>query len=75
MAWTSTATYEQLELLVALKLEEASDVEIANCLNIKVVEIPKMLSLLAKTQNLPPKQSYPNQSQSQSPTASASLVG
>ena len=53
-------TYEQLELLVALKLSEASDAEIADCLNIKVVEIPKMLNLLAKARGQTPKRSYPN---------------
>lgn len=43
-----STTYEQLELLVALKLEEASDMEIAECLNIKLIEIPQKLALLAK---------------------------
>lgn len=41
-------TYEQLSLFVALKLEEASDIEIADCLGISLVEIPKMILQLKK---------------------------
>ena len=41
-------TYEQLSMFVALKLEDASDREIADCMDINILQIPKMLSQLAK---------------------------
>ena len=43
-------TFDSLSMLVALKLEDASDREIAECMNIKIVEIPKMLTMLAQAQ-------------------------
>ncbi len=41
-------TFEQLSMFVALKLEEASDREIADCLNINISAIPKIISQLQK---------------------------
>ena len=39
-------TFEQLSMFVALKLEEASDREIADCLEINISAIPRLLSQL-----------------------------
>ncbi|MGL6343168.1 MAG: hypothetical protein ACRC80_29020, partial [Waterburya sp.] len=41
-------TFEQLSMFVALKLEEASDREIADCLNISISAIPRMIFQLQK---------------------------
>jgi hypothetical protein len=41
-------TFEQLSMFVALKLEEASDREIADCLGVSISAISKMISQLQK---------------------------
>lgn len=43
--------YEQLELFVTLKLEDASDAEIVECMGISSIDFPRMLSMLRSIAN------------------------